>query len=213
MSATTNQSLEEKLLSDIREKYSAYIEPACKATVFPASLLAALTANETGLDDKKNRFESSVFVDLAQVLAGKKANFGSIGSIDIEAFLARDLRPLGLNELRVSVVSLMTLATSWGPTQIMGYQVLSSPLGRIGELQDVSLHFEWAVRLLTLFEREFRLSGDFNDADAEQYFRCWNTGRPDGRTFDPNYAANGIRRMRIYESLPPRSSGGESEPA
>jgi len=29
-------------------------------------------------------------------------------------------------------------------------------------------------------------------------FRCWNTGRPDGKTADPAYVENGLRRMEIY---------------
>jgi len=32
-------------------------------------------------------------------------------------------------------------------------------------------------------------------------FRCWNTGRPDGRTADPAYVENGRRRMEIYREL------------
>lgn len=215
MSAATT-SLEQKLLSDIREKYSAYIEPACKGTVFPASLLAALTANETGLDPTKTRFESSVFVDLAQVLAGTKANFGSIGADDISGYIAgvRPGAPLGWGPSPAATSSaLASLATSWGPTQIMGYQVMTLPLCKVADLLNLTLHFEWTVRLLIRFQREFHLSGDFTDetGDASAYFRCWNTGRPDGQTFDPHYAENGLRRMRIYESLPPRPCRGESE--
>jgi len=32
-------------------------------------------------------------------------------------------------------------------------------------------------------------------------FCCWNTGRPYGKTFDPDYVEKGLRRMRIYRQL------------
>ena len=34
-----------------------------------------------------------------------------------------------------------------------------------------------------------------------ELFRCWNTGRPNGKTFDPNYVQNGLRRIEIYRRL------------
>lgn len=205
---------DERLLSAIREKYSAYIDSACRGSGFPASLLAALTANETGIDPTKSRFESNVFVDLAQVLAGKKANFGSIGAEDILHFISPE-QPEVRDDVVLSLRDLMNLATSWGPTQIMGYHIFQFPTFKstVDYLANLSSHYVIAVALLTQFKSEFHLSGDFTDEtdDASAYFRCWNTGRPDGQTFDPHYAANGLRRMRIYESLPPRPGRGESE--
>jgi len=35
----------------------------------------------------------------------------------------------------------------------------------------------------------------------EELFRCWNTGRPYGKTYDPAYVETGLRRMTIYREL------------
>ena len=37
--------------------------------------------------------------------------------------------------------------------------------------------------------------------EFRELFCCWNTGRPYGKTFDPNYVENGLRRLRIYREL------------
>jgi len=34
-------------------------------------------------------------------------------------------------------------------------------------------------------------------ADFEPLFRCWNSGNPKGKTFDPQYVPNGLSRMKI----------------
>lgn len=214
MSATIISIEEQSLMASIREKYSPSILPACQATPFPASLLAAITANETGIDPTKTRFESSVFVELGQVLAGWRPNFGSIGAQDIEAFV---MFPDTIYPKPSRVLTdLMNLATSWGPTQILGYEVLGfrgSVLvegyrNSIATLTRLDTHYTTAVALLAQFKREFHLPDPA--VDASGYFHCWNSGSPGGRTFDPNYAANGIRRMKIYESLPAAPAQEES---
>lgn len=214
MSATIISIEEQSLMASIREKYSPSILPACQATPFPASLLAGLTANETGISPEKKRFESSVFVDLGNVLAGKVGAFGSIGAQDLEKFILWPDDSL----VRPSTVlqCLIALATSWGPTQIMGYQVLGfrgsvvAPPYReqISSLNVPESHFAICVSLLGQFKNEFHLPDPA--VDASGYFHCWNSGSPGGRTFDPNYAANGIRRMKIYESLPAAPAQEES---
>jgi hypothetical protein len=37
--------------------------------------------------------------------------------------------------------------------------------------------------------------------DFEQIFRCWNTGHPDGITYDPDYVGKGLARM-VFWPLP-----------
>jgi len=51
--------------------------------------------------------------------------------------------------------------------------------------------------MLNDFQRRFGLSA----SDAAGFFRCWNTGSPTGKTFDPMYVPNGLSRMAIYEAL------------
>jgi hypothetical protein len=85
------------------------------------------------------------------------------------------------------------LATSWGLTQIMGYHMLGRP-EPVEKLCDPAFHYRLAVRMIEDFAARFHLDPK---SDFEALFRCWNTGRPDGKTFDPSYAERGIRRIEI----------------
>jgi hypothetical protein len=89
------------------------------------------------------------------------------------------------------------LATSWGLTQIMGYHLIGrgEPIDR---LLDPAFHYRVAVELLESFAARHHLDPR---RDFEALFRCWNTGRPDGQTTDPAYAAKGLRRIELYRQL------------
>lgn len=202
MNAATPDEL--RLIEGIRARYSSFIDPACRSTAFPPALLAALVANETGLDGSQTRFEPQVFDQLADVFVGRRSSFGSIGAKDLADFVSSSVAG-NVNVAQRAIRVLMNLATSWGPTQIMGYHVLGyhpplSTIKSIGNLTDFSTHFAVAVELLGVFQKEFRLADP--RVDSSGYFHCWNSGSPGGRTFDPDYAANGVRRMAVYESLP-----------
>ncbi len=84
-------------------------------------------------------------------------------------------------------------STSWGLTQIMGYHVEGDPL----QLMYPDVAMKETQRLRLEFNRQFSLAGDQYD----QMFRCWNTGHPDGTPYDPDYVANGLRRMEIWKGL------------
>ncbi len=103
------------------------------------------------------------------------------------------------------------LATSWGLTQIMGYHMLGRP-EPVEKLCDPAFHYRLAARMIEDFAARFRLDPR---RDFEPLFRCWNTGRPDGKTFDPAYAENGMRRIEICRPLlaaPGVSLAAEAEP-
>ena len=51
-----------------------------------------------------------------------------------------------------------------------------------------------AVDLLEEFMHRFQLL----PTEFERLFKCWNTGSPVGRTYDPNYVANGLARIAAY---------------
>jgi len=93
--------------------------------------------------------------------------------------------------------ALRELASSWGFVQIMGFHVI----GRnrpVRDLLDPPFHYSLANRLLAEFAASFHLDVS---RDAAELFHCWNTGRPDGRTADPAYVENGLRRMEIYREV------------
>jgi hypothetical protein len=89
------------------------------------------------------------------------------------------------------------LATSWGLTQIMGYHMLGRP-EPVEKLCDPAYHYGLAVRMIEDFAARFHLDPQ---RDFEALFHCWNTGRPDGKTFDPLYAERGMRRIEICRRL------------
>ena len=93
--------------------------------------------------------------------------------------------------------ALRELATSWGFTQIMGYHMVGRP-GTTRDLLEPSFHYRVALSLLAQFAATYQL--DVAREFAEM-FRCWNTGRPDGQTFDPEYVEKGLRRMELYREL------------
>src|SRR5256885_1081771 len=86
---------------------------------------------------------------------------------------------------------LRELATPWGFTQIMGYHVLGR--GRsVRDLLDPGRHYGLAVEMLAEFAHDYQLD---LGREFEPLFRCWNTGQPHGKTYDPAYAGNGLRRV------------------
>jgi hypothetical protein len=89
------------------------------------------------------------------------------------------------------------LATSWGLTQIMGYHMLGRP-EPVAKLCDPAYHYRIAAQMVEEFASRFHLDPE---RDFEALFRCWNTGRPDGKTYDPSYVQNGMRRIEICRQL------------
>lgn len=200
-----------ELMQAIRAKYGAFIDAAVKGTPFPAALVAALVANESGLNEQAARFEHKVLGDLAQVIIGHKAAYGSIGAQDLTDWIAGVNMSPG-NGSRLSpqaavVLAMVNLATSWGPTQIMGYHALADGF-LLSELTWLRTHFHRAVGMLEDFRKRFDLPGEpvagqtvalaSSSADYSSYFHCWNAGSPGAPTFDPDYTAKGLQRMRIY---------------
>jgi hypothetical protein len=184
--ATTNQA-DLELMRQISKNMGAAIAAAFKGSAIPPAFVAALVANESSGNAAASRFEPTVFADLALTFAGIKPAFGSIGAQDLETATA------GLAPGQV-IMRLRNFATSWGPTQIMGYQSIARHYP-ISELTQIATHFKHTMEILAGFSLEWKT------AELTTLFRCWNTGRPDGITADPNYVPRGLARMEIYESL------------
>ena len=193
---------DEVLLDQIRIKYGRFIDRAVAGTPFPSGLLGALVANEAGLDENKTRFEPNDFWQLAFVAVGKKAAhdrpaFGAIGRQDLTGYLTL----VGAG----AIAQLVDLASSRGPLQIMGYEALAGKFS-MGELSDPNVCFRHGVSMLEAFKVRWNLPTDATGGPSwwtRAFFICWNTGRPDGQTYDPQYAANGLARLAIYEAQAP----------
>jgi hypothetical protein len=191
---------EQELMQSIKTAWGAAIAEACSTSSIPENFLAALIAGESGGKNDARRFEKNVLLSLWEVLLGRKSAFGSIGRADLVKFTAAfsngqthfsdSLPPDAFQRVD-------GLATSWGLTQIMGYHVLGAGL-TLDDLRDPAKHLRFSLTMLTGFAHQFQLdvTREFDDL-----FRCWNTGRPDGTTFDPAYVNNGLARMAVWTSL------------
>jgi hypothetical protein len=147
----------------------------------------ALTANESGAWIKNNanvprRFEQSVYERLLKAQKGDEP-FGSIKKAIFSGMSDEQLKDY---------------ASSWGLTQIMGYNILEWEGWTLADIQNAERHYNGTLRLLWQFEHRFMLNPM---KDFAEFFRCWNTGNPHGKTFDPNYVDNGLARMDTYSSL------------
>ena len=212
--AAARTAAERFLVERVFERCGAVIREACRFSSAPPEFLGALAANESGGRQDATRFEPAVYQHLQAVARGESPAFGSLtrAALDAEAaellpptdtqFHARYLTPAFAarhgEEIRAFPDEVLReLATSWGYTQIMGYHMVGRP-GTVRDLVEPPLHFRVALQLLSEFAADYQLDPGH---EFPQMFCCWNTGRPYGKTFDPNYVENGLRRMRIYREL------------
>lgn len=183
-------------MAKIQADMGATIRAAIAGTAISESFVAALVANESSGNPAASRFESGVIGNLAMVLANRKPAFGSITRATLSVILTR--AGLSTDPLTGVVGLMLDLSTSWGPTQIMGYQTIGMGVS-LEDLKTASLkHFTLCGAILQAFVREWHLGA----ADWESLFRCWNTGRVTGQTTDPDYVAKGLARMAMYAGLP-----------
>jgi hypothetical protein len=194
---------EQDLMQKIKNLYGETIAKISTASKVPESFTAALIANESGGDPRVKRFESGVLVSIFQVLMGRKAAYGTIGRTDLVQFVSgQSVQPASVPaSLPTDTYQrLDSLANSWGLTQILGYHVLedASPTRQPIALQDPTISITFTNWMLVDFANRFHLDVT---KDFEGLFRCWNTGRSTGQTFDPQYVAEGFSRKAIYEAL------------
>lgn len=209
--SNTLRDAESSLMRKIFRRCHRAIVAASEGTPLPPEFLVALTANESGGNPRASRFEPGVFAHLMAVASGKAAAYGSISFAELEqqaeiqahgkdaAYHGRFLTEAfaGAHSEALAAIAkeeLRDLATSWGFTQIMGYHVIGRS-GKVEDLLDPFAHYKVTVQLLTEFGRAFRLD---LSRDFEGLLHCWNSGRPTGKTFDPLYVENGLRRMQEY---------------
>jgi hypothetical protein len=202
------------LVRRVFTRCNAFIQEACRSSSVPAEFLGALTANESGGNAAAVRFEPSVYRHLKALAMGESPRYAGIGAQALGEELAAVLHPKTsefherfLNSLftagqaselsRLADEALRELASSWGFVQIMGFHVIGGR-GTVRDLLEPRFHYHLANQLLAEFAASYQL--DLR-REFEEMFRCWNTGRPDGRTADPAYAKNGLNRMEIYRAL------------
>jgi hypothetical protein len=213
-SVAARAEAERKLVGRVFARCDPFIQEACHTSSVPAEFLGALTANESGGNAAAVRFEPSVYRHLKAVAAGERPRYAGIGARALDEELAEVLHPKTgefherfLNSLftagqagelaRLADEALRELASSWGFTQIMGFHVIGRQ-GTVRDLREPRFHFHLATQLLAEFAESYQL--DLR-REFEEMFRCWNTGRPEGKTADPAYVEKGLRRMEIYRAF------------
>jgi hypothetical protein len=192
---------DQQLMQKIKADTGSAIAVAVQGSPVPlrGSFVAALVANESSGDPTVTRFEPGVFAELAQVLAGRKTTYGSIDAATLSPILGK--AGMTANPLASITGKILDFATSWGFTQIMGYQTIGYGM-TIADLLLPPQHFQLCVKILAAFTREWKQINPSSNPDwCADLFRCWNTGRPDGQTTDPDYVAKGLSRMNIYQGL------------
>ncbi len=216
---------EERLVRRVHARCDGFIQEACRKTTICPAFLGALTANESGGNPSAVRFEPAVYRHLKAVAAGESPRYGSIGAEALYEELGEVLHPKASEfhkqfldsaftssqskELsRLADEALRELACSWGFVQIMGFHVVGRP-ATVRDLLKPQFHYQLAIQLLSDFARTHRL--DLN-RNFEELFRCWNTGRPNGKTMDTAYVANGLRRMAIYRECMFRNAAARPLP-
>lgn len=168
-----SDAAEVRLMRSIQEKWGDLIDLAVAVPGSPpAAFLAALIGNESGGNTDVTRFESATYNELKR------------------GHPTWTEERLGLN------------ATSWGLTQIMGFNYPGPPT----ELQHPATNLKHAVRMLVATAEGHHLNPN---ADFEPLFRRWNSGRIDGKTYDElhpekhllPYVPTGLLRMQIWREI------------
>jgi len=200
---------EQQVMEQVRRDFGPAIATARTGTSVSAAFMAALVVNESsGSAEERlaaNRFEKGVLRKI--VLAALGIETFSDPSLSrsiaqqewlLEADYAIDTRrPGNASFMLAGLEYFKKLATSWGPTQLMGWHAREWNIP-LGEFCCRENHFQHARVLILHFARKYELRAD---RDFIKLFRCWNTGRPRGRTYDPKYVANGLRRLKLYQQL------------
>jgi hypothetical protein len=191
-------SAETNLMQRIHDQWGSLIAAAVHDVPISSGFLAALVAGESGGNPAAARFEGAVFAKLMQVCMGRVALYPAgrpLGATDILGYVMQ-APPAFIPQLTAAA----DLATSFGLTQIMGWHMLE--LYRDHDMQklksDPQTQLEITIILLVKFANAFQLN---TLGQTRELFTCWNAGSPTGKTFDPNYAANGQRRIQIYETV------------
>jgi len=193
------------LMTVVRGHWRDDIAAAVAETVVPPSFLAALIANESDGNAEAVRFEPAVFSELAEVILGKRKAYSPAGIQHalVRAELLNYVEPVGpgmsgMSDFSDCLGRLSELATSRGLTQIMGWHFVEMARPMPGPALLPTDYLQFTVELLAYFASRYLLDQSKN---FPELFRSWNTGKPDGQTFDPHYVSNGLSRMEIYAQL------------
>ena len=170
-------------LEYVEENYGADIDDASGVYGYDSTFLRALCMLECGgRQHIKPRFEKHIFNRLKRVRDSGKGDYEGIPASEFAS---------------ASDDALRSLASSWGPFQIMGYKCLQLGI-KVKDLRGPrAVH--WAMKWIEVNYGYLLKAGRYADA-----FHMHNTGslRSSGsRTHDPNYVRNGLKYMKEFKQI------------
>jgi len=143
----------------------------------PSEYLKALIILEcSGENDFSPRFEKHVYNKLKKLRAGTIKEY--------ETLTQQDLHD-------ASDATLENLATSWGPFQLMGYKCVQMDV-KVKDIRGDSAIY-WGIYWINKNYGDYLRQKRYGEA-----FRIHNTGKPNGKTYDPDYVKNGLRHMEHF---------------
>jgi hypothetical protein len=202
-----------ELMTAIKAKWGDLLVSVSATSSVTPAFLAGLIANETGGNPDATRFEPGVFAALGEVLLGRKAAYGSIGAQDLLLFAvpaavstdgpgnggsSSDAIASQRSLFSGQMQRLASLATSFGLTQVMGYEAIAFHTNGVAALQSPASGMVITTKMLAQFASRWQLD---LGKDFSQLFDVWNSGRPHAPTADPQYIPNGLARMNLYAGL------------
>ncbi len=172
----------------IHETCGRLIAEATGGDAAVSSLLAAITANESGGCRQTFRFAPENYQRLVGLLDGGEKQVDGVTRAQLETRLKAPRTPADREAL------LKRLAGRHGYTQIAGYYSIlwKEPVEALAEK---ARHFSFAALLLERFCHQFHLDPAVHAAEIG---RCWNAGHPSGRTRSALYSWRLQERMRLY---------------
>ncbi len=174
------------LAAQIRSQLGVRIKAATDGSLASQSLLAGLISVESAknadgsINETSTRFEKGVYLKLLSVRDGVRTSYNNIHRNQLTG---------------MSDAAIKNLATSYSLTQIMGYHLFTLKC-TIAELRDPERHLYYACDLLEITSKVFLKQNRF-----EPVFRIWNSGSPEGKTYDPSYVFNALAVKSAYREI------------
>lgn len=176
---------QENTIARVDKNYGKQVDEVAKEFNLPPAYIKALIVLEcSGYKTIKPRYEKHVFNALKNVRDGKQKHYYNLKQKKLK---------------NLSDEALINLASSWGPFQLMGYQVFNLGIKVHNIRGEKSIY--WGVKWINkrygrrLKKKHYKDCFHIHNAG----FRLPRNNVP--RTHDPNYIPNGMKYIKAFEIL------------
>lgn len=169
----------ESIYDKTQKNYGEQVEQFADTFDLPSEYLKALIILEcSGKKKIPPRFEINVYKQLKKLKAGTRKDYGSLTQQDLQNASDEDIK---------------NLARSWGPFQLMGYKCLELGI-KVKDIRGDSAVY-WGIYWINKSYGDHLRQKKYKEA-----FRIHNTGKPNGKTHDPDYVKNGLKHIEYFTS-------------